>query len=211
MSDPTENAASEFAEILATLEGRRVVVVVTGSLSAAYLPYWLGFVNRLPHPPQLRVRLTRTATSMVGTAAVTALLGRPTELDSWDDAASGSTAHVELAEWADAFLVHPCTFSYLGRVANGLADTPTQLALQCTTSPVVLCPALPPGTLDAPAYKEHLERLTGRPDVTVLDPGTGVSTATGRREGLPPAPFPVGLASVATALTSKSPREATDD
>lgn len=200
MSDTIENTADEFAEVLATLGGRRVVVVATGSLSAAYLPYWLGFVNGLPHPPELRVHLTRTATSMVGTAAVTALLGRPAELDSWEAAAAGSAAHVELGEWADAFLLHPCTFSYLGRVANGLADTPAQLALQCTSAPVVICPALPPGTHEAPAYREHLDRLSRRRNVTVLDPVTGVSTATGRQEGLPPIPFPVALASVAQAL-----------
>lgn len=200
MSPEASGPAREFAEALAVLGGRRVALVVTGSLSAAYLPYWLGFVQQLPQPPELRVLLTRSATGMVSPAAVSALLGREAELDVWDAAGTGHAAHVELAGWAEGFVVHPCTFSYLGRVANGLADTPGQLALQCTTTPVVLCPALPPGTLDSPAYHRHRALLDERPDVTMLDPVLGQSAATGRTEGLPPAPFPVALATLAGLL-----------
>ncbi|WP_222192515.1 flavoprotein [Modestobacter italicus] len=200
MTGAVPDPGKEFADVLAGLGGRRVALVVTGSLSAAFLPYWLNFVEQLPHPPELRVLLTRSATGMVSPAVVGALLGREAEIDAWDAVGAGHAAHVELAEWAEGFLVHPCTFSYLGRVANGLADTPGQLALQCSTRPVVLCPALPPGTLESPAYRRLRALLDEREDVTVLDPGVGRSAATGRQEGLPPVQFPVALAALATVL-----------
>lgn len=193
-------AQRDFEQALQPLAGRHVTVVVTGSLSAAFLPYWLNFVSGLPARPELRVLLTRTASTMVSPRAVSALLGRPVEMDAWDDPGSGEARHVELAEWTDAFIVHPCTFSYLGRLAAGLADTPAQLALQCSTVPAVVCPALPPGTLDSPVYQRHVAAVAERGAVTVLPPILGVSAATGRREGLPPAHFPVALAAAAAAL-----------
>ncbi|GAA4670170.1 flavoprotein [Nocardioides nanhaiensis] len=194
-------SAEQFARTLATLEGRRVALVVTGSLSAAYLPYWLNFVSGLEAPPRLQVLLTRSATRMVAPTAVRALAGGEVAVDTWEDAPEGASPHVELAEWAEAFVVHPCTFSYLGRLAAGLADSPAQLAMQCSPAPKVVCPALPPGTLRSPAYQAHLRTLAEqRPDVTVLEPTQGVSAATGRREGLPPAYFPVALATAAAAL-----------
>lgn len=201
MSAAEPGSAEHFARALAALEGRRLALVVTGSLSAAYLPYWLNYTSGLAHPPRLRVLLTRSAAGMVSPTAVRALTAGEVDLDTWDDAAEGHAPHVELAEWAEAFLVHPCTFSYLGRLAQGLADTPGQLAMQCSPAPKVLCPALPPGTLGSPAYQAHLRTLADqRPDVTVLEPTEGVSATTGRREGLPPAHFPVALAAVSQLL-----------
>lgn len=194
---------AELAEALEPLRGRRVTLVVTGSLSAAYVPYWVNYVNMLPTRPELRVLMTRTATTMVSPSTVSALLGREVELDAWDPEGSSHPTHVELAMETDVFLVHPCTFSYLGRLAAGLADTPTQLAIACSTKPVVVCPALPPGSLQSHAYARHLEDLDRRGGVTVLPPVPGTSAATGKREGLPAAPFPIALVAVANALGSE--------
>ncbi|MQW77542.1 flavoprotein [Nocardioides sp. dk4132] len=200
--DPAE-VAQAIEEAIAQLGGRRISLVVTGSLSAAYLPYWLNYLRDLRERPDLRVILTRSATTMVSRQVVTALLRAPVMIDSWDEAAPGHATHVELAETTDAFLVHPCTFSYLGRLAAGLADTPAQLAIQCSTAPLVVCPALPPGTLESAAYRRHLATLADRDALTVLPPVPGISSATGRREGLPPAPFPMALAAVAGLLADR--------
>lgn len=204
MSEAQAQALQEYEQALEPLAGRHVTLVVTGSISAAFLPYWLNFVGGLPARPELRVLLTRTASTMVSPRAVSALLGRPAEIDAWDDPDSGEATHVELAEWSDAFLVYPCTFSYLGRLGAGLADTPAQLALQCSRVPAVVCPALPPGTLDSPAYHRHVAGLAERGAVTVLPPILGISAATGRREGLPPTHFPIALAAVAAALGAET-------
>ncbi|MDT9593131.1 flavoprotein [Nocardioides zeae] len=198
MSGPGAPSAETFeaqlADAMHGLDGRRVALVVTGSLSAAYLPYWLTYLSGADTHPELRVLLTRTATTMVSPTAVSALLGRPVESDAWPgDEAVDHAPHVELAEWADGFLVHPCTFSYLGRIATGLADTPAQLALQTSSAPKVVCPALPPGTLDAPAYQRHEAALKERTDVVLLPPGRGRSVTTGRQDALPPAQFSLAL------------------
>lgn len=199
-------SAAHFEQALGRLGGRRVVLVVTGSLSAAFTPYWINYVSGLPRPPRLRIAVTRSATRMVSPSVLAALADDDVLVDDWDQAADGAAPHVDLAEWAEAFLVHPCTFATLGRIAQGLAETPVQLAMQTSAAPKIVCPALPPGTPSAPAYAAHLATLERtRPDVVVLPPTEGVSAATGRREGLPPAHFPVALAAVSEALAEADP------
>lgn len=203
-----DDAAARFAERMASalhgLDGRRIAIVATGSLTAAHLPYWLTYVGETGARPEVRVLLTRSATRMVSPTVVSSLLGRPVEIDAWpDDEVLDHAPHVELAEWADGFLVHPCTFSYLGRLATGLADTPAQLAMQCSVAPKVVCPSLPPGATGAPAYQAHAEALTARPDVVLLPPGRGRSATTGRDDALPPAHFPLALAALGQELLAR--------
>jgi phosphopantothenoylcysteine decarboxylase/phosphopantothenate--cysteine ligase len=94
---------------------------------------------------ELRVAVTRNAERFVTRGALGPMSGGNALLDAWPDGPVDRALHVELAEWADTVIVHPASLHFLARLAQGLADTPVLLALQCTTAPVVLAPALPPG------------------------------------------------------------------
>lgn len=155
------------------LSFRRLALVGTGSLGVAFLPFWLNWL-RGTHPDlEVRVILTRSACRFVAPDAVSAILGREVELDDWD----GGVGHVELAEWCDAVAVHPATVHFIARYAQGLADTPLLLALQCTPAPVALAPSLPPGALEhSPTLREHLALLRRR-GVAVAAPQRGRSAA----------------------------------
>lgn len=183
------------------LDGRHLLVVATGSISVAFLPYWVNWLRVVVPGVQTRIVLTPTAARFVSREALGALLGAPVELDEWDEDPTGGrpAAHVDLARWADAVLVHPCTFSYLARLATGLGDSPSLLALQSTAAPVVLCPALPPGTAEGWAYGRHLAALEER-GVLVLPPVPARSVTTGERDAASPAPFPAAAEAVSTAL-----------
>ncbi|WP_327190781.1 flavoprotein [Streptomyces xinghaiensis] len=175
----------------------RLLVVGTGSVAAAHLPFWAGWL-RGAHPHlATRFVLTRSAERFVTREALTAIGGAPVLRDRWPDEPQESAPHVDLAQWPQAVVVHPATFHCVARLALGLADTPVLLALQCTSAPVVVAPALPPGGAESPAYAEHLRRLAGRPGVTVVPPHPGRSTTSGRREAWAPAAFPEVVARAA--------------
>lgn len=199
----TTTGTPDLKEIFAgyePLRGRNVALVVTGSLSASFAPYWVNFVRNLELGLNLRVIVTGTAETMVSPRVLSALSGSSVQVDRWVDDDSGHAPHIELAQWADAVLVHPCTFSYLAKLAVGLADTPTMLAIQCSSLPLVVCPALPPGGDGSPSYARHVAALGERPATRVLPPSVGSSAATGKQDGLPPAPFPDALSSLVEVL-----------
>lgn len=163
----------------------RLLVVVTGSISAADLPFWTQWL--VDSYPDLRIKivLTRTATRFVSRLALQARPRTEVLIDEWfrDDAAA---RHVEWQEWADAVIVYPATLDYLSRFANGLAGTPSLLALQCTTVPVVFAPALPPGGADSPAFARVLRECSDRPNVGIAPMRIGISATTaGSHLGVP--------------------------
>jgi DNA-binding transcriptional LysR family regulator len=168
----------------------RLLILATGSLGAAFLPYWLNWL-RCSYPSlDVRVVVTRSAERFVGRQAIAALIGKDVPVDAWPDAPGPESPHVEYASWADTVVVYPATYHFLGRFAGGLADTPVLLALQCTSALIGIAPALPPGATASYAYRRHRAAIEERPNVVVVDPVPVLSTHTRRQDALGAAPLP---------------------
>lgn len=167
--------------------------VVTGSVSASFVPFHLNFLQHNHPDIDVRMVVTRSAEKFVSRISLLALSSDRVRVDDWDAEGPGHSPHVEWSRWADAVLVYPATFSLITRLAAGGADTPATLALQLTTAPIVLAPSLPPGGGTAPAYLDAVVCLQRRPDVLVLPTIAALSTETGRRDAHAPASFPAAL------------------
>ncbi|MFF5254004.1 flavoprotein [Streptomyces leeuwenhoekii] len=172
---------------------RRLLLVGTGALGVCSLPGWVGWLRENHAYVETKVALTRQATEFVSPAALTAIGGRPLVHDVWPAEPRVTALHVELCEWADAVAVFPATFHFVSRFALGLADTPVMLALQCSTAPIGLAPALPPGGFQSHAMRSHLAALRERPNVVVADPAPGRSVTTGDVGRNAAAPLPALL------------------
>ncbi|HSY15598.1 MAG TPA: flavoprotein [Jatrophihabitantaceae bacterium] len=168
----------------------RVLLVVTGALGASFMPVWLNWL-RLSYPAiAFRMVLTYSAEKMVSRTALTALTGGEIFQDCWPAEPEAVARHVQLASWPDAVIVYPTSFHYLARVALGTADTPSVLAIQCTSAAVAIAPALPPGGEQSPGFHRHLSLLEAYPNIVVVPPQLGFSAATGRLDAPTAAPFP---------------------
>ncbi|MFJ9543433.1 flavoprotein [Streptomyces sp. NPDC101225] len=173
--------------------GERLVVMATGGIQTTLLPTWLDWLRT--HYPATQVRCVLTSSALRFTTPLACSVfngGRRPFTDRWDQDVDHAV-HVELAEWSDGIIVHPATFHTVTRLALGITDTPMTLALQCTSAPVVVCPALPPGGADSPAYRAHAATLAERPHTTVLPPTQGVSASTGHTQIGTAAFFPHAL------------------
>lgn len=180
----------------------RLLLVGTGAIGAAFLPFWLNWCRQAVPHVSVRVLLTYSAERFVTRQALAAIGNEPVIQDRWPDEPQSSALHVELAEWAEAIAVHPATMHFLGRFAAGLADTPALLAAQCTTAPVGLAPSLPPGGADSPAYREAIETLGRRGNVVIADPKPGRSATTGREDAMVAAPLPLLLSHIERLRTT---------
>ncbi|MEU5212396.1 flavoprotein [Streptomyces sp. NPDC020742] len=169
---------------------RRLLYVGTGALSVAHAPFWMKWLRTGYPDLELRVVVTRSAERFVARGALAPVVGRDILVDSWPDGPTATALHVELAEWADTVIVNPASMNFLARFALGSADTPVLLALQCTTAPVVVAPALPPGGVDSVAYRRHCRALAEHRNVVVVPPKPGLSTTTGRMDAAVAAPLP---------------------
>jgi phosphopantothenoylcysteine synthetase/decarboxylase len=169
--------------------GQRLLVVGSGSVSAAFLPFWLNWVRHTYPELTVQVVLTRSAQRFVTGDALSGLTGRAVLTDEWPVGPNPRALHVHLAQWPQAIAVYPATMHLLARFALGLADTPTLLALHCTKVPIALAAALPPGCWDSPAMARHRTTLAELDNVAVLPPVPGLSMTTGEHTGSHPDTF----------------------
>jgi phosphopantothenoylcysteine decarboxylase/phosphopantothenate--cysteine ligase len=123
---------------------------------------------------QVRVLLTPRAAELVHPQLFEALTGEPAAVREFGDARRTGMDHIELARWAELFVVAPASADLVSRLALGLADdlvTTVALALGPETRRI-LCPAMNPHMLASPPVARNLERL--RADGWIfVEPGSG--------------------------------------
>lgn len=180
-----------------------LLLVVSGSLRAAFTPFLINWLRITREDIDLRVLRTRSARAFVTRPALQQLCSRAVDDDEWDADAVGPALHVELGQWADAVLVYPATLDYVGRVARGEGDSPSLLTIACSTVPVVIAPALPPGGLEGRTYARHVEDIHRLPGVTVATPKLGMSAATRQFNAYTSAPMEDCLALIDQMLLER--------
>lgn len=151
---------------MSALDGRRVLLVVSGGI-AAYKSAIL--VRRLRQAgAQVDVVMTASAEKMVGAATFHALSGRPVHTSMWTE----PLAHVELGRDADLAIVAPATANILARMAHGLADDMATSTLLAAACPILVCPAMNLRMWENAATRENMESLRTR-GLHVLGPEDG--------------------------------------
>lgn len=112
---------------------------------------------------KVRAVLTSRAAKLVSPQLFEAVTGEPAFTDEFGDARRTAMDHIELAKWGECLLVAPCTADLLARIALGIGDdlvATVALALPAGV-PRLLCPAMNPNMLAAPAVRRNLEQLQG--------------------------------------------------
>src|SRR5438093_974053 len=158
-----------------SLEGRELILGVTGSIAAYKAVYLLRELTRLG--ASVTVCLSEHAREFVGPLTFRTLSGRPVLSNLFDPQSADAVEHVALAERAHAVVVAPATANVLAKAAHGIADdflTTLLLAalrrgaeVTLVSGPTALTP--PPGAVFVPvqtaedmreAVLHHLDRAT---------------------------------------------------
>ncbi len=158
------------------LEGKRVIVGVTGSI-AAYKA--ADIVSKLTQAgAEVDVILTEAGAQFITPMALRGLSGRPVYTDIFDVRAELAISHVELARRADAVVIAPVSATTLARLAHGFADNLLSLTVLATQAPVVLAPAMDSQMYGNAATQANVALLKER-GMTVVGPVEG-RLASGR-------------------------------
>jgi phosphopantothenoylcysteine decarboxylase/phosphopantothenate--cysteine ligase len=155
---------------MAALDGRELILGVTGSIAAYKAVHLLRELTRLG--ARVTVALTAHAAHFVGPLTFRTLSGRPVLTDLFDPQSPDAVEHVALAERAHALLVAPATANLLAKAAHGLADDFLTTLLLAARCPVLMAPAMDGGMWHHAAVAANVARLRQR-GVTVLEPASG--------------------------------------
>ncbi len=156
---------------MSRLQGRRIVLGVTGSISA----YKAAEVVRglVQEKADVRVVMTREAGAFVGAVTFSALTGHPVAVEQFPETGMSGEEHIDLAVWADAVAIVPATANIIGKMANGLGDDLLSTVMLACEAPCCLAPAMNFRMWRNEAVQANLERLRGR-GVHVIEPEFGL-------------------------------------
>jgi len=124
---------------------------------------------------RVRAVLTARAAMLVSPQLFESVTGEPAYTDEFDPGTRrGAMDHVDLARWAEALVVAPCTADLAGRLALGLADDLVSTAALALSPgiPRLLCPAMNPAMLASAPVRRNLGILQSD-GWAVLAPETG--------------------------------------
>jgi phosphopantothenoylcysteine decarboxylase / phosphopantothenate---cysteine ligase len=153
-----------------SLDGRELILGVTGSIAAYKAVYLLRELGRLG--AGVTVCLSEHAREFVGPLTFRTLSGRPVLTNLFDPQSPDAVEHVALAERCQAVVVAPATANLLAKAAHGIADDFLTTLLLAARAPVVMVPAMDGGMWEHPAVVANVATLRGR-GVTVLEPESG--------------------------------------
>ena len=153
-----------------SLEGRELILGVTGSIAAYKAVYLLRELTRLG--ASVTVCLSEHAREFVGPLTFRTLSGRAVLSNLFDPQSADAVEHVALAERAHAVVVAPATANVLAKAAHGIADDFLTTLLLAARAPVLMVPAMDGGMWEHAAVTANVATLRRR-GVTVLEPDTG--------------------------------------
>lgn len=163
------------------LEGRRIVLGVSGSISA-YKAADLAS-KLVQEGAAVAVVMTRNAARFVAPLTFQTLTRTKVLCDPFDEATVTDPTHISLLEGAELVVVAPATANVIGKMAHGIADdalTSLMLAVRC---PVIVAPAMNDRMYTHPVVKENLRALK-KLKMEILEPEEGYlacgTTAMGR-------------------------------
>jgi phosphopantothenoylcysteine decarboxylase/phosphopantothenate--cysteine ligase len=199
-------------------EGRKILLIVTGGISA----YKSAFLVRLfrRRGADVRVLMTDAATKFVTPLTFEVLSDNPVPLDMFARRDKPGVEHVELARWPDTIVVAPATADFMGKIALGLADDLPSCVICAAGCPVWLAPAMNDGMWENPAVRRNVDILIndGR---NIIPPETGelacASSGPGRMasperivDSLGESSLARGLAGIRILVTAGRTEEALD-
>ena len=143
---------------LSSLDGRRIVLGVTGSIAA----YKAALLVRLLKKAgaEVRVLMTSDAERFISPLTLGTLSDDTVRSDIFPEHDPDQwTEHVSLGLWADLFVVAPATAQTIAKLAHGFSDnmlTATALSARC---PLLVCPAMDLDMYQHPATQANFEHL----------------------------------------------------
>ena len=142
------------------LEGRRVVLGVTGGI-AAYKAADLA--SKLTQQGAVvDVILTESAARFVTAVTFAALTHRPVSEGMFETGSDLNISHIDMARRADAMLIAPATANTIAKLATGIADNLLTATALATTAPLIVAPAMDADMYRNAATQENLRRLEAR-------------------------------------------------
>lgn len=152
------------------LEGKNVVLAVTGSIAAYKIANLASMLKKLH--ANITVLMTQNATNFINPITFETLTGNKCLIDTFDRNFQYSVEHVSLAKSTDVVLVAPASANVIGKLANGIADDMLTTTVMACTCKKIVAPAMNTHMYENPVVQDNIKKLIHY-GMEVITPDTG--------------------------------------
>ena len=158
------------------IEKKNIVIGVTGGVAIYKALEVISVLKK--KDVHIRVAQTEDSTKFIPPLLFECLTNAPVFSDIFksdfisSSPVSTSTAHINLAGWADALVVMPATANIIAKIAHGIADDPVSLLALATRAKKLCVPAMHSAMYENSATQENIKKLTER-GWKILEPVKG--------------------------------------
>lgn len=154
----------------AMFQNKKIIVGVSGGI-AVYKACTL--VSQLVQEgASVKVIMTKNATEFVSPLTFQALSRNPVHVDVFDELDPEKIAHIDLADWADFFILAPATANTIAKLAHGIAEDMLLSTILATKAPIYIAPAMNVNMYDNEAVQTNMKLLEKR-GFEFIEPGAG--------------------------------------
>lgn len=153
------------------LKGKKIALGVTGSIAAYKAAEIVSLLVK--EGAEVQTLMTKEAQEFISPLTLKTLSRRSVACDLWDGAAAWKPEHIDIAAWADLYLVAPATAHIIACFAHGLAPEMLSCVYLATRAPVVVAPAMNVNMLEHPATQTNLKILRERGNF-IIEPDDGM-------------------------------------
>lgn len=144
------------------LKNKKILIGVTGGIAIYKVLDLISKLKKLD--AEVRVIMTESAQKLVSRTIFETLSREKAYTDTFELIDSSKVTHIELARWADYFLIAPASANTISKLSYGLADnllTTTLLAFN-RYEDLFIAPTMNTQMLINPATQENLRKLVDR-------------------------------------------------
>ena len=140
-----------------TLEGKTVLLGVTGSIAAYKIAYLASTLKK--RRADVHVLMTKNATNFINPITFETLTGNKCLVDTFDRNFQFQVEHVSIAKKADVVMIAPASANVIGKLAHGIADDMLTTTIMACTCKKFISPAMNTNMFENPVVQDNLKIL----------------------------------------------------
>lgn len=151
-------------------KNKRILLAVCGGIAAYKSAELIRLLRK--QDCEVRVIMTTAGKEFISPLSLQALSGNPVQTELLDADEENAMGHINLARWADTFIVAPATANSIAKFSHGLADdlvSTLYLACEC---PIYIAPAMNQAMWHKTVTQENITRLSQH-GVSIIGPNCG--------------------------------------
>ena len=155
--------------------GKRILLGISGGIAAYKIAYLIRLLKN--QGAEVKCVMTPSASDFISPLVVSTLSQNPVAIEFWNKESGLWTNHVELALWADLYIIAPATANTIAKMANGICDNLLLACYYSSKSKTIIAPAMDLDMYQHPTFKRNLKQLIS--DAVLVIPATNGSLASG--------------------------------